>query len=122
MASNYIDIDDEQEYLARRARRKERMLREKRRRRRRRLIAMLVACAVIVCLLVAALIGVIGKKVKAHKEKEQEQSQTFVEQTIEPEVQETVVEEPEYIKGESKEYSFVETAETKGNQYPCNSH
>ena len=112
MTTNYNEIDDEQEYLARRERRRARMLREKRRRRRQRLIAMTVLGSLVLCVIVVALIGAFVKKANAAKE--QAQSESVAEQELTEEIQNVEPEEPEYIKAEPQAYSFTETAETKG--------
>lgn len=109
METNFNDIDDEREYLARRARRKERVLRERRRRQKQRFMMLL---GLMLCLAVVLIVGAFGKKSKADGMLSKTEEKEQLNEMPGASTQETATEAVPEVKKETPVYEFKENGQT----------
>ena len=109
METNFNDIDDEREYLARRARRKERVLRERRRRQKQRFMMLL---SLMLCLAVVLIVGAFGKKSKADGMLSKTEEKEQLNEMPGASTQETATEAVPEVKKETPVYEFKENGQT----------
>ena len=109
METNFNDIDDEREYLARRARRKERVLRERRRRQKQRFMMLL---GLMLCLAVVLIVGAFGKKSKADGMLSKTEEKEQLNEMPGASTQETATEAVPEVKKETPVYEFQENGQT----------